>query len=342
MNAELTPLFDNVTVLLGDPNLPDTSKPQQRFTPEDLDNIEQLKTALSAVNGYVFSYFTDHIRLLTELLATPPAFVLNCCDTGYRNQARLELHIAAYLEMLGIPYSGSGPVTLGACYDKALVRALAAAAGIPVPNEAYVNNDGPTTLPAMSYPVFIKPNSADGSVGISAQSLATNEFEAKRYLEQLRNKLGQIPLLMQEYLTGPEYSIALIGNPGQGFTALPLLEVDYSELDPTLPKILDYGSKTEPNSPYWTDVKYRPAKVDQTTLAQIKTYAETLFTRLGLRDYGRFDFRTDEQGIIKLLEVNPNPAWCWDGKLNLMAGFAGRSYSELLAMILNTAQARYR
>jgi D-alanine-D-alanine ligase len=65
-----------------------------------------------------------------------------------------------------------------------------------------------------------------------------------------------------------------------------------------------------------------------------------LFERLGCRDYARFDFRADAKGEIKLLEVNPNPGWCWDGKLNIMAGFQGMRYSELLAQILQAAVER--
>ena len=63
--------------------------------------------------------------------------------------------------------------------------------------------------------------------------------------------------------------------------------------------------------------------------------------RLGCRDYARFDFRSDGEGNIKLLEANPNPGWCWDGKLNLMAEFAGYTYAELLCLIVEAAQLRY-
>ena len=58
------------------------------------------------------------------------------------------------------------------------------------------------------------------------------------------------------------------------------------------------------------------------------------------RDYARFDFRTDADGEIKLLEANPNPGWCWDGKLNFMATYAGWRYAELLERILEPAQER--
>ncbi len=65
-----------------------------------------------------------------------------------------------------------------------------------------------------------------------------------------------------------------------------------------------------------------------------------LFERLGCREYARIDFRTDAQGEIKLLEVNPNPGWCWDGKFNLMAGFQGTRYAEMLGQILAAAEER--
>ena len=61
---------------------------------------------------------------------------------------------------------------------------------------------------------------------------------------------------------------------------------------------------------------------------------------LETRGYARFDFRADRHGVTKLLEVNPNPGWCWDGKLNLMAGFEGMRYSETLGVILDAAEER--
>ena len=144
-------------------------------------------------------------------------------------------------------------------------------------------------------------------------------------------------MLVQEFLTGAEYSVQLIGNPDQGLRALAILEVDYSRLDERLPKILGYESKWEPDSAYWTQIKYREATLADQMQQQLIDSSSRLFERLGCRDYARFDFRTDAKGEIKLLEVNPNPGWCWDGKMNIMAGFQGMRYSELLAQILQAA-----
>jgi D-alanine-D-alanine ligase len=145
---------------------------------------------------------------------------------------------------------------------------------------------------------------------------------------------------VQEFLDGPEYAVGIVGNPDTGFTVLPPLEVDYDGLDPGLPRILAYESKTVPDSPYWRQLRYRPARVAATLLARLVDEATSLFSRLGCRDYARVDFRCGADGEPRLLEVNPNPAWCWDGKLQIMAGFAGHDETALFGMLLAAAQRR--
>lgn len=330
--------FPEVTVLFGDPALPDVTKVGHRFSAEDLESMARAKAALLELPGYRFTFRQDHRRLLADWLARPPAFVLNFCDTGYRNEARLELHVPAFLELLGVPCSGSPPAALALAFDKGHVRAIAQRHGIPVPEELFVP-PGKTELPPF-FPALLKPATGDGSYGITARSVVRSREEAEEYFAFLHRELPGRPVLVQELLEGPEYGLALIGNPGRGFTLLPPLEVDYGALPPELPPILSFESKTVPDSPYWTDVRFHQARLDGDRLAPLQAWSESLVALLGLRDYARFDFRADAQGRIKLLEVNPNPAWCWDGKLNFMAGFAGMSYPELLGRILETAQTR--
>ncbi len=329
---------DLVVVLLGDPNLPDPSKPGNAFTPDDFFQVQKLREALAEIESVRFELWNDHTTLLTRLQTERPRFVLNFCDTGFRNNSRHELHIPALLEMLNIPYSGSGPVALGLCYDKALVRAVAAAHGIPVADEVFLQGD--TALPEFSYPAFIKPNSGDGSVGITEDSIVHNAGDAANYLAKLRRELPGVDVLMQEFLSGSEYGVGLIGNAGTGFTMLPPLEVDYGGLDPNLPQLLTYSSKTDPDSPYWNQIGFREAELPTKVRQALQAWCAQLFQRLQLRDYGRFDFRADAAGQIKLMEVNPNPAWCWDGKLAHMGRAAGISHSGLLRMILEAARVR--
>jgi D-alanine-D-alanine ligase len=333
-------LFSDVTVILGDPRLPDPVKRNGRYNEEDLETLERLKSALHEMSDYRFRFLDNHASLLAELRANRPHFVLNLCDEGFNNDAFMEMHVPALLEMLDIPYSGAGPACLGVCYNKSVVRGIAQAIDVPVPAETYFNSDDlAATIPSV-FPALIKPNFGDASIGITKDAVVHTWEEAITCLGRLREQMPGCPILIQEFLPGPEYSIGIIGNPGQSCRVLPPLEVDYSRLDPALPRLLSYESKWIPDSPYWTQIGYREARLDEEARRKIVDYSNILFERLGCRDYARFDFRADAEGEIRLLEVNPNPGWCWDGKLNLMAEMAGLRYSELLKLIIEAAQER--
>ncbi len=332
--------YPKVTVILGDPRLPDSVKRDGRFNPEDLDTVNRLKRGLEELDGYTFSYFDNHVALVSQLRSEPPDFVLNLCDEGYNNDAFFELHVPALLEMFGVPYSGAGPSCLGLCYNKSLVRSLADSLEIPVPLETYYTpSDQSATLPS-TFPALVKPNYGDSSIGITCDAVVHTPEALIGYINELRRTLPDRPILVQEFLSGPEYSVGIIGNPGTDTHFLPILGVDYSELPDGLPQILGYESKWLPDSPYWTRIHYGEAELPEETARSLIDASMLLFERLGCRDYARFDFRADGNGRVKLLEVNPNPGWCWDGKLNLMASFAGLRYADLLRMILKAAQDR--
>jgi D-alanine-D-alanine ligase len=329
-----------VTVLLGDPELPDAVKREGRFNTEDLETTDRLKGALAELEGYRFSYLDRHDALTRILTEEPPGLAFNLCDEGFENDAFKELHVPALLEMLGIPYTGAGPSCLALCFNKALVRAIAVSLDIPVPAEIWIDAADRTARIPTTFPALVKPALGDSSIGITADALVHSAEELVDYVRRLGRSLPGRPVLVQEFLDGPEYTVALIGNPARGHTILPPLEVDYSALDPGLPRILGYESKWIPESPYWKQIQYHQAKLSDEDYRRINEASVLLFERLECRDYARFDFRVDSHGEIKLLEVNPNPGWCWDGKLNLMAGFQELRYSQLLGLILQTARER--
>ena len=340
LSSKRGPMFPEITVLMGDPTLPDTVKLSGKFNPEDFETIDRLKEALSELTDYRFAYFDNHASLISRLRNDLPKFVLNLCDEGFDNDAFREPHIPAILEMLEIPYSGAGPVCLGLCYNKFVVHAMAASMDIPVPLETYFNpDDTSATLPSV-FPAIVKPNFGDSSIGITQDAVVNSSDELVKYLTKIRETLPGRPVLIEEFLPGREYSISIIGNPGLSYRILAPLEVDYSSLKPGLPHILGYESKWVPDSPYWTQISYHEADISDDIRAQLFDYSNLLFERCGCKDYARFDFRTDSCGEIKLLEVNPNPGWCWDGKLNYMAAFEGLRYADLLKMIIEAAQER--
>jgi D-alanine-D-alanine ligase len=331
-----------VTVLTGDPGLPDAAKPGNRFNPEDLDTIARMKDALAGLDRYELDFIDRHDGLPERLIADRPEFVLNLCDTGFRNRARFELHVAALLELLDIPHSGASPASMVLTTDKALMRMLAQSLGVPVPDERFFATPeaARAAVADFSYPVLIKPNQTDGSLGITSDAVVRDATAAARYLDMLAGLLPGREVLIQEYLSGSEYGLALIGNPAEGFFVPPPLVVDYSGLPAGLAPILSYESKTIPDSPYWTEIRFKPADLPNATIAALRGHAERLFVRLGCEDYARFDFRADAAGTIKLLEVNTNPAWSYDGKLAIMCGLGGVAYGEMLARIIEAARRR--
>jgi len=334
-----TPVLD-VAVLLGDPRLPDPVKRNGKFNEEDFETVEKLKDALADTIGYRFRYLDNHATMQRDLALERTDLAFNLCDEGWNNDPFMELNVPSLMEIQSVPYTGGGPACLAYCYDKALVRAVAESIDLPVPLETYIRaGDQGATLPSV-FPAILKPNFGDSSVGIDRNSVVGNQQELLEALRRLRGPFPDRPILVQEFLTGDEFSVCLIGNPGYGLRALPLLKVDYSGLDPTLPRILGYESKWLPNSPYWTQIRYCEADLDEAEQARMVDCATKLFERLRCRDYARFDFRMNAAGEFKLLEVNPNPGWCWDGKMNLMAGFGGMRYSELLQAILDAARDR--
>jgi D-alanine-D-alanine ligase len=90
----------------------------------------------------------------------------------------------------------------------------------------------------------------------------------------------------------------------------------------------------------WTGVHCRKAEIGQAEARHMESAAMALFGALGCRDYARFDFRAGTDGVIKLLEVNPNSSWCWDGKMANMADIAGMGYPGMLQAILDCAWKR--
>lgn len=332
----------NIIVLFGDPNKPDLLKPLRKFDDDDFYTINQLKGSLKELNEYNFSYLDNHNTIIQDLqnLKGKIDFVFNLCDEGYLNDARKELHIPALLEILNIPFTGSGPQCLAFCYDKSLVRGIAKELEIPVPEAIYIKpQDKIIDLP-LYFPAIVKPNFGDSSFGITQNSVINNGEELLSAISEIRAKFGyDKPILIEQFLTGKDLTLGIIGNPPDNYIILPIIEEDYSNLPPELPKICGYEAKWIPDSPY-RNIKSIPAKLSQNKIEIIENCSIKLFERLECQDYARFDWRLDAKGNPKLLEVNPNPGWCWDGHLAKMCTFANLSYKEMLKKILEVAAKR--
>jgi len=333
----------NVAVIMGDPQRNDVVKPAASFDEDDYNTINELKRALSELRQYKITYLNNHATLLHDLLRLKGKidFIFNLCDEGFNNEATKELHVPALLEMLEIPYTGGGPQCLAYCYDKSLVRGIAQEMGIPVPYGFFIKAEDINFIEIqIEFPVIVKPNFGDSSFGITRNSVCYNVMDLENALLQVREKVGyDKPVLVEKFLTGKDISVGIIGNSPESYQVLPVIEEDYSVLPDDLPKICGYEAKWDATSPYW-NLRSIPANLPEATERYLVASCLKLFERLGCRDYVRFDWRLDGEGTPRLLEVNPNPGWCWDGHLAKMAKLVGLSYPQMLQQILRAAEDR--
>ncbi|KAH6586991.1 hypothetical protein BASA50_000040 [Batrachochytrium salamandrivorans] len=361
MSSSLTLLpFESITVLMGDTSIACVGKLNNAWNDEDMATRKRLIDALYDM-GYTekqIRIVENHSSLVHVLSEKDMQFVLNLCDEGYRNDALMEMHVPALLDIANVQYSGAGPNCLAFCYDKGLVNGAAHALGVPVPREmTYLSDASTSAIPNLEkldqlirenifYPAFIKPIKGDNSLGITCRSVIHNQNDLSTYMDELAT-MGIRNVLVQEYLTGIEYGVGMVGNTETGFHFFPTLKVDYSKIiAKNLEPILGFESKWDPSSPYWSDISYEAANLPSVVDTELQKTCVVLWERFGCRDYARFDFRCDVGrgdgtddlgGTIKLLEVNPNPGWCWDGKLAYMAKLEGLDYKDMLRMILQAA-----
>jgi D-alanine-D-alanine ligase len=276
-----------------------------------------------------------------QKIKTKVDFVFNLCDEGFENDASKELHIPSLLELFKMPYTGGTPQCLAYCYDKSLVRGIANEMDIPIPKAFLIKPEDTMFIELpLEFPVIVKPNFGDSSFGITQHNVCYDLQTLENAIIQVRKNLGyNKPVLVEQYLTGKDISVGIIGNPPESYTILPIIEEDYSALPADLPQICGYEAKWIPDSPYW-QVKSVPANLSEETERFLASSCIRLFERLECQDYARFDWRLDKNQTPRLLEVNPNPGWCWDGHLAKMAKIEGISYSEMLHKILKAAEDR--
>ena len=211
---------------------------------------------------------------------------------------------------------------------------------VPVPLETYVRpGDQGATLPSV-FPAILKPNYGDSSQGITKDAVVNNEKALLDYLERLRVEFPRRPVLVQEFLTGAEYSVSLVGNPDQGLRALPMLEVDFSRLDPKLPKILGYEFEVGAGQPLLdadqvsggAAARSHPAAADRAFGAAVRAARLPRLRplRFPRRRQGRDQAARGQPQSRLVLGRQAQP----DGEL------AGMRYSELLGQILAAAEER--
>jgi D-alanine-D-alanine ligase len=148
------------------------------------------------------------------------------------------------------------------------------------------------------------------------------------------------PALIEEYIEGRELYVGVLGN--EKPEALAPVELDLSKLPEGTPKIAGTEVKWEEDTEaYKKTWPFVPKDLDEELVGRLRDKAIQAFQALQLRDYGRIDFRLATDGTLHVLEVNPNPYLLPSAEFAMAAKASGRSYSDLIAEIVDLALARY-
>lgn len=301
------------------------------------EEVEAVEEALEKLDlDYELFPLKDDVESFIEALKAYSAdVVVNLCEAAF-GDSHLEMAVAAMLELLKVPYTGSPPLALGLCQNKGFTKDVLKARGISTPEYQVLSRVGDWNG-RISYPLFVKPLSEDGSIGITRESYVKDDRALKKQVQYIIEHYKQ-SALVEKYIEGRELNVAIIGDVET--RALPISEIVFVLSDD--PKIVDYPAKWfRESEEYKKTVPACPAKLCPSARALVEQMALQAYAALYCRDYARVDIRLNE-GISQVLEVNPNPDLSPDGGFVRSLKAAGISYEEFIREILHSALQRSR
>jgi len=307
-------------------------RPARKTDVQEVADI--LRRAGHEVSGVAIDGTPDCLRALTQL---KPDLIFNLVESFGEDNTK-EPHVAAYYDLLGLRYTGSGPRGLTLAMDKAVAKKILGFHNVVSPKFA-VFWRGRLDWDAhdVEFPVIVKPLREDGSIGIGFNALVANIKELMERIDELTREFHG-PVLIEQYIDGREIYMGVIGNSPP--EALPAVELDLSHLPPGTPRIAGTEVKWNEGTRAYRGSKVLIPKLPSAVRETMERYALTAFQALGLRDYARIDFRLAKDTVY-LIEVNPNPYLHSAAEFIRGARAAGRTQRDMVAEIVELARIRY-
>ena len=228
--------------------------------------------------------------------------------------------IQGVLELMGVPYTGSGVMASALGMDKWRTKLLWRAAGLPIPEFVLLGEDSDFAAVEreLGLPLFVKPACEGSSIGVvkvrAPGELAAAYRDAAKY-----DRL----VLAEKAVLGGEYTCAIVGD-----TALPVVKIEPAT------EFYDYEAKYLRD-----DTQYRcPCDFTPEREAELRAMALEGFRVLGCRGWARIDFLMDEDGRAYLLEANTSPGMTSHSLVPMAARAAGMSYEDLVVRVLSLAE----
>ena len=260
-----------------------------------------------------------------ELAGERPGMVFNMAY-GIQGQSRYT-HLPATLEMLGVPYVGSGPQAHAVALDKILAKIVFQQHAVPTPRFWFFTNPE-DDLDSVTFPVIVKPKMEAVSMGLK---IVDNKDDLREAVREIVEKYQQ-QALVEAFVAGREFAVGLLGNGGE-LEVLPIVEFDFAG-DPNA--IQSYSDKMSKPAE-----KVCPAHLSDEKAEELRQLARASFNALGLCDFSRIDVRMDADGKPYVLEINSMASLGRTGSYVYASQAAGYSYDALVNRMLDVAAVRY-
>ncbi|MGY5148303.1 MAG: M20/M25/M40 family metallo-hydrolase [Candidatus Nitrosopumilus sp. bin_7KS] len=254
-----------------------------------------------------------------------PGMVFNMAY-GIQGQNRYT-HIPAMMEMLGIPYIGSGPAGHAIVQDKVMTKIVLQKNKIPTPG-FWVFRTPDDTHDDLVFPVIVKPKLESTSMGMEV----VDNWDDLRAAVKVQIEKFQQDILVEQFISGREFAVGLLGNK-PNIEVLPIVEINLDHPD-QIQTIADKKKKGGVE-------KTCPAKLSKEKEAEMKQMCIDAFSSLGLNDYTRVDFRMDKDENLYILELNSMASLGTGGSFYHAGKTAGYTYESLVNKILDVAVIRY-
>jgi len=315
-------------------------KKAKRKTKREKEDREEIFEALEKLGHEPFYQVLDGTpSCLTSLAKCGADLVFNLTE-AFGGDDTKEMNVAAYMDLLGIPYTGGGPHAHFLAQDKATAKKMFAFHGIKTPFFATSYRGRIEHAHDVEFPLIVKPVWEDGSIGIDAESVVNGVKELMERVEYIQNEFDS-PALIEEYIEGREIYAAILGS-YETVQALPLVELDLSRLPEGTPKIASRDVKFEKDTPgYKLTKSHLVTDLEEKTVTKLQETGLAAYQAVKLRDYGRIDMRLTNKGEVYVIEANPNPWLSSKQEFTMAAKASGRSYPDLIGEIVELAMARY-
>lgn len=310
-----------------------TRKRKRRREKHDREEIFEALEKLGHEPSYQVLDGTD--KTLSVLAKSDADLFFNLTES-YAGDDTKEMHVAAYLDLLGRVYTGAGPQGLYLAQDKSLAKKLFRFHQVQSPYFATCYRGRLDHAEDVNFPLIVKPTSEDGSIGIDQFSVVSSVKELMQRIHYIQEEFDS-PALIEEYIEGREIYAAVLGN--ENPEALPLIELDLSKLPEGMAKVAGTEVKWEKDTEAYKVTKSAPAEdLDEETVERLQKIAIDAYHTLQLRDYGRIDMRLTPKGEVYVIEANPNPWLSSNSEFFMAAKKSGRSYIDMVEEIVGFAR----